>query len=180
MRCAKIRRIIVVIAPEDRDERLQQAIERHLARCPACAQFARQMDSLIQRLHNLPALQAPEGFALTVKRRMQAAEPRPRMGLIERIFGVQRAPSPWVSPQVAWTGVSVAVVALAVGLVVGVPGGKSGPPAPGPIIASHLPATEVSLPIRDEIMLRHRQYSRSLALADDPGLNLILYSPDKE
>jgi len=180
MRCAKLRRIIVVIAPEDRDERLQQAIERHLARCPACAQFARQMDSLARHLHSLPSRQAPEGFALTVKRRMQAQQPRPRIGLIERIFGVHRAPSPLVSPRVAWTGVSVAVVAVAVGLLVGVPGGRSGPPAPGPIIASHLAATEASLPIMDEIMLRHRQYSRSLALADDPGLNLISYSPDKE
>jgi len=180
MRCAKLRRIIAVIAPEDRDERLQPAIERHLAQCPACAQFARQMDSLIQRLHNLPALQAPEGFALTVKRRMQVDEPRPRIGLIERIFGVHRAPSPLVSPRVAWTGVSVAVVAVAVGLLVGVPGGKSGTPTPARIVASPSTVTEASLPIMDEIMLRHRQYSRSLALTDDPGISLISYSPDKE
>ncbi len=180
MRCAKFRRIIVVIAPEDRSERLQQAIERHLARCPACTQFARQMDSLIQRLHNLPALQAPEGFALTVKRRVQVDESRPRIGLIERIFGVHRAPTPLIAPQVAWAGVSVAIVALAVGLFVGLPGDRFGPPAPGPIIASHSPATEASLPIMDEIMLRHRQYSRSFALTNDPGLNLISYSPGEE
>lgn len=180
MRCAKLRRIIVVISSEDRDERLQQAIERHLARCPACAQFARQMDSLTRHLHSLPHREAPENFALTVKRRMRVDEPRPRVGLIERIFGVDRAPTPLVSPQVAWTGVSVAVVALAVGLLVGIPGGKSGPPAPGLIVASPSTATEASLPIMDEIMLRHRQYSRSFPLADDPGLNLISYSPGEE
>ncbi len=181
MRCAKLRRIIVVIAPEDRDERLQQAIERHLAQCPACAQFARQMDLLTRHLHSLPRLGAPEGFALTVKRRMQVQEPRPRIGLIERIFGVHRAPSPLVSPRVAWAGVSVvAVVAVAVGLLVGVPGGKSGTPTPTRIVASSSTVTEASLPIMDEIMLRHRQYSRSLALTDDPGISLISYSPDRE
>ncbi len=180
MRCAKLRRIIVVIASEDRAERLQEAIEQHLARCPECAQFARQMDSLTRHLHRLPRRPAPEDFVLTVKRRMRVQEPKPRIGLIERIFGVHRAPTPLVSPQVAWTGVSVAVVALAVGLLLGVPGGKSGPPTPGPIIASHSTATEASLPIMDEIMLRHRQYSRSFPLADDPGLNLISYSPGEE
>ena len=181
MRCAKLRRIIVVIAPDDRDDQLQEAIEQHLARCPACAQFARQMDSLTGHLHSLPSRPAPEDFALTVKRRMRVQQPKPRIGLIERIFGVHRAPTPRVSPQVAWTGVSVAaVVALAVGLLVGVPGGKSGPPAPGPVVASHSTAIEASLPIMDEIMLRHRQYSRSFALADDPGLNLISYSPGEE
>ncbi len=180
MRCAKLRRIIVVIAPKDRDGRLQDAIERHLARCPACAQFVRQMDSLARHLHSLPSRQAPEDFALTVRRRMRVHGPKPRIGLIERIFGVHRAPTPRVSPQVAWTGVSVAVVALAVGLLVGIPVGKSGPPTPGPIIASHPTATEASLPIMDEIMLRHRQYSRSFALADDPGINLISYSPGEE
>ncbi len=180
MRCAKLRRIIVVIASEDRYGRLQEAIERHLAQCPACAQFARQMDSLTQHLHSLPRRPAPEDFTLTVKRRMRVQQPKPRIGLIERIFGVHRAPTPRVSPQVAWTGVSVAVVALAVGLLVGVPGGKSGPPAPGPIVASPSTVTEASLPIMDEIMLRHRQYNRSFPLTDDPGLNLILYSPGEE
>ena len=180
MRCAKLRRIIVVISPEDRDGRLQDAIERHLAGCPACAQFARQMDSLARHLHSLPHRPAPEDFALTVKQRIRVREPRPRIGLIERIFGVHRAPTPRVSPQVAWTGVSVAVVALAVGLLVGIPGGKSGPPVPGLIVASPSTATEASLPIMDEIMLRHRQYTRSFALTDDPGLNLISYSPGEE
>jgi len=180
MRCAKLRRIIVVIAPEDRDDRLQEAIEQHLARCPACAQFAWQMDSLARHLHSLPRHQAPEGFAPTVKRLMQVQQPKPRIGLIERIFGAHRAPAPVISPQVAWGAVSVAAVALAVGLLVGVPGGKSGPLAPGPIIASHSTATEASLPVMEEIMLRHRQYSRSFALTDDPGLNLISYSFEEE
>ncbi len=180
MRCAKLRRIIVVISLEDRDDRLQQAIERHLARCPECAQFAREMDSLARHLHSLPHRPAPEDFTLTVKRRMRVREPKPRIGLIERIFGVHRAPTPRVSPQVAWAGISVAVVALAVGLLVGVPGGRSGSHAPGPIAASPSTATEASLPIMDEIMLRHRQYSRSFDLADDPGLNLISYSPGEE
>jgi len=180
MRCAKLRRIIVVIASEDRDDRLQEAIERHLARCPACAQFARQMDSLTRHLHSLPHRPAPQDFTVTVKRRMRVQQPKPRIGLIERIFGVHRAPTPLVAPQVAWTGVSVAVVALAVGLLVGIPGGESGPPTSGPIVANPSTATETSLPIMEEIMLRHRQYSRSFALADDPGLNLISYSPGEE
>ncbi len=180
MRCSKLRRIIVVIAPEDRGNRLQETIERHLAQCPKCAQFARQMDLLTRHLHSLPRHPAPEDFALTVRRRMQVQQSKPRIGLVERIFGVHRAPSPLVSPQVAWTGVSVAVVALVVGLLAGVPGGKSGPPTSTPIVASHSTATEASLPVMDEIMLRHRQYSRSLALADDPGLNLISYSPGEE
>ena len=180
MRCAKLRRIIVVISPEDRDERLQEAIERHLAQCPACALFARQMDSLARHLHSLPSRPAPEDFALTVKRRMRVQQHKPRIGLIERIFGVHRAPSRRVSPRVAWTGVSVAVVALAVGLLVGVPGGKSGPPAPGLIVAGPSTGTEASLPVMDEIMLRHRQYSRSFPLTDDPGINLISYSPGEE
>ena len=182
MRCAKLRRIIVVIASEDRDERLQQAIERHLAQCPACARFARQMDLLTRHLHSLPRLGAPEGFALTVKRRMQVQEPKSRIGLLDRVFGVHRAPTPLVAPRVAWTGVSVAAIAaLTVGLLVGIPGGKPGPSASSkPIIASHSTVTETSLPIMEEIMLRHRQYSRSLALADDPGLNLISYSPGEE
>ena len=180
MRCAKLRRIIVVIAPEDRAERHQEDIERHLARCPACALFARQMDSLARHLHSLPRRPAPEDFALTVKQQMRVQQHKPRIGLLERILGVHRAPTPRVSPRVAWTGVSVAVVALAVGLLVGVPGGKAGPPTPGPIIASHSTAMEASLPIMDEIMLRHRQYNRSFPLTDDPGLNLILYSPGEE
>ena len=180
MRCARLRRIIVVIASEGRDERLQEDIERHLARCPACARFARQMDSLTRHLHRLPRRPAPEDFALTVRRRIRVREPRPRIGLIERIFGVHRAPTPRVSPQVAWTGVSVAVVAVAVGLLVGIPGGKSGSPAPGSIVASHSTTTETSLPIMDEIMLRHHQYNRSFALTDDPGMNLISYSPGEE
>ncbi len=175
MRCAKLRRIIVLTTSEDRDDRLQEAIKRHLARCPACALFARQMDSLARHLHSLPRRHAPEDFALTVKQQMRVQQPKPRIGLIERIFGVHRAPTPLVSRRVAWAGVSVAVVALAVGLVVGVPGGKS-----GPIVASYSTGTEASLPIMEEIMLRHRQYSRSFALADDPGLNLILYSPGEE
>ena len=106
MRCAKLRRIIVVIASEDRDGRLQEAIERHLAQCPACAQFARQMDSLTRHLHSLPCCSAPEDFALTVKRRMRVQGPKPRVGLIERVFGVHRAPTPLVAPQVAWAALS--------------------------------------------------------------------------
>ncbi len=175
MRCIKVRKIIVVTAAEERSDRLQQAVEQHLARCPDCGRFARQMDSLSRHLHNLPARLAPEDFALTVSRRMRVRQPKLRIGLIEQIFGVHRAPTPRVSPQVAWAGVSVAVVALAVGLLVGVPGGKS-----GPIVASYSTGTETSLHIMDEIMLRHRQYNRSFPLADDPGLNLILYSPGEE
>ena len=180
MRCAKIRRIIVLTTAQDRSDRLQEAVKQHLAQCAACAQFARQMDSLTRRLQSLPRRQAPEGFALTVKRRMRVPGPKPRIGLVERIFGVDRAPAPVVSPQVAWAGVSVAALVLVVGLFVGLPGGKSGPPAPGPIVASHSTAPETALPVMDEIMLRHRQYSRSATLTDDPGLNLILYSPGEE
>ncbi len=180
MRCTKLRRIVVVTAPEDRDERLQKAIERHLAQCPACAQFARQMAVLSRHLHSLPRRQAPEGFALTVKQRMQEQEPKSRIGLIERLFGVHRPPAPVISPQAAWAGIAVAVMALTIGLLVGIPGGKSGLSAPGPIAASYATVPESSLPIMDEIMLRHRQYARSLALTDDPGINLILYLPGEE
>jgi len=180
MRCAKFRRIIVLTTSEDRSDRLQQAVEQHLAQCPECAQFTRQMDSLTRHLHSLPRRPAPADFATTVRRRVRAQQPKPGIGLIERILGVHRAPAPLVSPQMAWAGVSVAIVALAVGLLVGVPGGKSGSPTPTRIVASPSTVTEASLPIMDEIMLRHRQYSRSFALTDDPGLNLISYSPGEE
>ncbi len=180
MRCARLRQIIVLRTPDDRDDRLQDAVEQHLAECPACAQFARQMDSLTRHLHSLPRRQAPDDFATTVRRRVRVQQPKPRIGLIERIFGVHRVPTPLVSPQVAWAGVAVAIVALTVGLLVGVPGGKSGPPAPGLTVASHSTATEESMPVMEEIMLRHRQYSRSFGLTDDPGINLISYSPGEE
>jgi len=180
MRCTKLRRIIVLTTSEERSDRLQEAVERHLVQCADCARFARQMDSLTQHLHSLPRRQAPEDFVLTVKQQMRVQQPKPGIGLIERIFGVHRAPTPLVSPQVAWAGVSVAAIVLVVGLFVSLPGGRSGPSTPRLTVAPHLIATEASLPIMDEIMLRHRQYTRSFALTDDPGINLISYSPGEE
>ena len=177
MRCAKLRQIIVFVPAEQRTAYQQEAVEQHLAECPQCARFAREMASLEDCLQNLPARPAPDDFALAVRYRIELKRRKPKVSWWERVFGVQRAAAPLVSPRLALGTASVAAVALAVGLFVGLPHSTSSLVPPDSRSAAAGASVEAPLPVRAEIMLRHRRYSASLALADDPGINLLSYSP---
>ena len=175
MRCARVRKTIVLASREERSPRLHEEIEEHLAVCRECARFAQQMDVLLDSLHTLTEAPAPDRFAATVKRRLEVTQRKSHVGWLERIFGSQRAPAPAV-PKMAWSAASLALAALAVGLLVTWPTANQ-PPASGiATVAHHASSEESALPIMDEILLRHRSYSRSLELTDEPGTNLISYS----
>ena len=177
MRCAKLRKVIVVVPIEECSERLQAAVEQHLRECPACARFARQMAALASSLEALPRPQAPEDFTAMVRSRVQARRRKPRVGWLVRVFGVERPAAPVLAPRLAWGIASVAVVALAVGLFIGLPRTSPGPPLTETVVAVNGADTAGALAMMDEIILRHRQYSHSHPLADDPGIQLISYSP---
>ena len=177
MRCAKLRKVIVVLPAEERSERLQAAIEQHLRECPACARFARQMAALTSSLQALPRPRAPEDFTLVVTSRVQARRRKPGVGWLTRTFGVERAAAPLFSPRLAWGAASVLAIALGMGLYVGLPRTTPGLPPTETMVAVNGTAAEGALGMMDEIMLRDRQYSRSYPLVDDPGIELISYSP---
>lgn len=177
MRCMKLRKIIVTVPTEERSEQLQQSIERHLDECPACTRYVQEMTVLTTSLQALPARQAPEDFADEVKSRLADSQCKPRVGWPERIFGVHRPAAPRVSPRWAWGTAAAAVVALAVGLLVTVPQDRSPVHRAETTVVAIEPDSEAALPTMDEMMLRHRRYSRSYSLTDDPGSNLISYSP---
>ncbi len=179
MRCAKLRNIIVVVPAEQRSERLQRSVEQHLRQCPECARYARQMAALADSLRALPASQVPEDFTAMVKSRVQARRRKPKVAWLARVFGVERAAAPAISPRLAWGTASALAIVLAVGLFVGTPRGTVGPPTNGAVIAHNGTAGEVTLPVMDEMELWHRRYSESFAVTDDPGMNLVSYSPDE-
>ncbi|MDD4856545.1 MAG: hypothetical protein PHD74_00410 [Candidatus Krumholzibacteria bacterium] len=57
-----------------RDDRLDEAgrmeLARHLAQCPSCALFVREMDESLDAARSLPHLEVSEGFEWNVKRRI--------------------------------------------------------------------------------------------------------------
>ncbi len=177
MRCAKLRKLIVVVPIQERSARLQAGIKEHLRKCPACARFARQMAAVTNSLQALPSQQAPEDFTAMVRSRVQARRRKTKVGWLARVFGVERPAAPLLSPRLAWGVGSLVVVALALGLFIGLPRTAPGPPPTETVVADNGTAGEGALAMMDEIVLRHRQYSHSHPLADDPGIQLISYSP---
>ncbi len=178
MRCAKLKRIIVSVPAEERSEQVRQEIEQHLRECQACARYVRQMTAITDSLRSLDTRRAPENFALMVTSRIKARRRKARAGWLQRVLGVQRPPAPLVSPQLAWGAASAVALVLVVGLFVSLPHqGSSVAPTNGVLIVDNGKTLEVALPVMDEMELRHRRYSRSLAVTDDPGMNLVSYSP---
>ena len=178
MRCAKLRKIVVVVPAQERSERLQRAVEQHLRHCPECARYVREMAALANSLQALPASQVSADFTVMVKSRVQARRRKPKVGWLEHLWGVERAAAPAISPRLAWGTASALAIVLAVGLFVGMPRDTTGLPTNEAMIAHNGTPGEVTLPVMDEILLRHRQYSQSFAITDDPGMNLVSYSPD--
>ena len=178
MRCARVRRIIVLIPAAERRARVHAAVAEHLRLCAACAQYARQMARLEQSFLGSRGSLAPDGFAAAVTERLIHSRRKRRVGWWARLFGGERAAAPLMAPGLAWGAASVAVVAVAIALFVGGPQYLSPGLLPNETVVIPGGSVVSELPAMDEIMLRHHRYSRSDAVMDDPGMNLISYAPD--
>jgi hypothetical protein len=70
MRCNKMRDLYFASRDGRLDESERMRLARHIAECPSCSLFVREMDASLNAAKGLPELSAPEGFEWTVKRRI--------------------------------------------------------------------------------------------------------------
>jgi hypothetical protein len=96
-----------------RDDRLDEAgrmeLARHLAQCPSCALFVKEMEASLDAARSLPALEVSEGFEWNVKRRILQEKSK----LMRRETGVLAfRDKRWISRFAFGTTVAAAVVAV--------------------------------------------------------------------
>ena len=70
MKCTKAHNLYFASRDGMLDELGRMKLARHLAQCPACALFAKEMEASLDSARSLPELAAPEGFEWNVKRRI--------------------------------------------------------------------------------------------------------------
>lgn len=78
------------------------ALQAHLANCPQCAQFAREMQAISRAMRSLPRLSPTSEFGCEVRKRIDdttAAAVAPRW--YERVAGLWSQPRVIIQPQVA-------------------------------------------------------------------------------
>ncbi len=180
MRCSRFRKLIVIVSSSERSSRLQQQLEDHQSRCPACREFGRRMATVRRLLVNLPAESVPETFTEQLRQRIDEVGHGQRTPWYRRLWGDLKPPAPVVQPVVGLATVAAIVLLVGVGglflrssSVPNVASGTVSPSLPEAQIAevSSIPETG----IWDEVTLRHRRYVRNRPLADDPGLQLVSY-----
>ena len=59
---------------------LEAALESHLAVCPACRAYGRDLSSIVNLIQRLPVERAPDGFVSAVMRQVAAPTPLARLG----------------------------------------------------------------------------------------------------
>lgn len=166
MTCVEVRENLVVCWG-DTDE-LGDEVLAHLRDCPECRVEALLLRETRIMLRSLPAEHAPARLTESVLARLAAEETQP--GLLSRIAA-------WFVPedQPSWARAA----AVGVGLALAVAGGSAlyhgaqpEVPRPPAVVAS----AGGSQAEYDELLMRHRALEASQALADDPGVTLVMYT----
>ena len=157
-------------------EQLTTAATEHLAVCEHCRYEARILRGTSVMLHSLPSESAPEGFTAGVLQ--QIARQQGQTGWAARL-------GQWFVPahQPSWTRAAAVGTAIALAVAGGsMWAGRGSLPegtqqyagsASGTIAVSTPAATEAEL---DDLMRRHQALQMTQPLADDPCVNLVVYT----
>jgi len=70
MKCTRAQDLYFLSRDDELDEAGSMELARHLAACPSCALFVKEMEASLDAVRSLPELTAPEGFEWNVKRRI--------------------------------------------------------------------------------------------------------------
>ena len=70
MKCARAQDMYFLSRDDALDERGRMELARHLAGCPSCALFVKEMDASLDAARSLPELEVSDGFEWNVKRRI--------------------------------------------------------------------------------------------------------------
>ena len=70
MKCATAQDMYFLSRDDALDERGRMELARHLAGCPSCALFVKEMDASLDAARSLPELEVSDGFEWNVKRRV--------------------------------------------------------------------------------------------------------------
>ena len=109
MKCTKAHNLYFASRDGTLDESGRMKLARHLAQCPSCALFAKEMEASLDTVKELPELTVPEGFEWNVKRRIL----QERTKLMRRERVVQFGGRTWLSRFAAGAVAAAAVVVLA-------------------------------------------------------------------
>jgi hypothetical protein len=110
MKCFKAQDLYFLSRDGTLDEAARMELVRHLADCPFCARFVREMDASLDTARSLPELSVSEGFEWNVKRRILEEKSKLMRRRIEALpFGEKR----WMSRFAFGAAAAVAVVIIA-------------------------------------------------------------------
>jgi len=174
MRCSRFRKLTVVVSRSEGSSRLQQQLDDHQERCPACREFARRMQVVELLLHDLPAEEVPATFADQLRQRLGQVSRRQRGPWYQRLWGELKPPAPIIQPAMGLAAAAIVVLVSVGGVFLhfSQPASSTIPAITATI--AELPS-DSGAPIWDEVVHRHRQYVLNRPLADDPGMQLISY-----
>jgi hypothetical protein len=145
MKCTKAQDLYYLSRDGALDDAGGIELARHLALCPSCALFAKEMEASLDAARSLPDLAAPEGFEWNVKRRILQEKSRIMRSRIEAPpFGAKR----WAS-RFALGAAAAAVIVLG-GLFALQRVGTFGPHVKEIADESRPGATAVQIPVADE------------------------------
>lgn len=146
MKCTKAQDLYFLSRDDALDDAGGIELARHLARCPSCALFVKEMEASLDAVRSLPDLNAPEGFEWNVKRRILREKSRLMRGRIEAPpFGATR----WVSRFALGAAAAAAIIVLG-GLFTMQRVGTFGPRVKEIAGETRLGATAVQIPVADE------------------------------
>jgi len=110
MKCTKAQDLYFLSRDDGLDEAGGIELARHLALCPSCALFVKEMEASLDAAQSLPELAAPEGFEWNVKRRILQEKSRLMRSRSDApAFGEKR----WMSRFALGAAVAAAVIVLA-------------------------------------------------------------------
>ncbi|HVO76449.1 MAG TPA: zf-HC2 domain-containing protein [Candidatus Bathyarchaeia archaeon] len=70
MKCTRVQDLYFLSRDDALDESARMELARHLAECPSCARFVKEMESSLDAARSLPELEVSEAFEWNVKRRI--------------------------------------------------------------------------------------------------------------
>ena len=148
----------------------------HRASCPECAQYERSMAGMVVALRAVPAAQTSDAFVANVMAQVRAGRTA-HVSLWERLLGT---PVRSERRTYAFAGAAALCLVLAVGgfaLHTGVlPLGNT----PTMQVALDLPASGPGFEETQAMMQAQRYAAMAQPLSDDPGVELVSYTPGEE
>jgi hypothetical protein len=151
-------------------------VEAHRTTCAQCAEFERGMSGVVAALRAVPEAKTDDAFVSGVMARVRASDPI-RASLWNRLLWTPMHSERRVY---AFAGAAALCLVLAVGGFVLRSNVLSPSDAPASQVATYAPASGPGFEETKAMMQGQRYVAMAQPLSDDPGLQLVSYTPPDE